>query len=284
MKISDLAALVTVRNHINTVMNDKGVSSKDDFRPLNDIRIKLDKKFIEVLRGTSIDDLFPNELLLVKIGDDNYKPTPKDLENWRDVFEASKKDPDFKIFSHNAVNIVKFELTKDGSITIVPDTTIPTIEIGSSAIRDLNEATAAIEKKVVKSSNQISLDMSSSDGIWEDADTTPDHPDDEMAAAYSVEAKYLQREDELKEEERLGRELSDKEKAKIHDYYFKNEAEKEVVKDRFKEAIKEPEPVDDTEAAELALIAERVKAQKELLKKQGRSNKRVSKKEDDPKE
>jgi hypothetical protein len=269
MKISDLAALVTVRNHINVVMNDKGVSGKDDFRPLNDMRIKLDKKFIEVLRETNIDDLFPNELLLVKIGDDNYKPTQIDLENWRKVFEESKKDPDFKIFSHNAVNIVKFELNKDGNITIVPNTEIPTIEIGSSAIRDLNEAT-------------VSLDTSSSDGFWEDADTAPDHPDDEQARRYIDEARYSQREDELKLEEKLCRDLTDKEKAEIHDFYFKNEADKEAVK-KFKGEAK-PEPVDDSEEAELALIAERVKAQKEILKKQGRSNKRVSKKEDDPKE
>jgi hypothetical protein len=235
MKISDLAALVTVRNHINVVMNDKGVSSKDDFRTLNDVRVKLDKKFIEVLKGTDVDDLFPNELLLVKVGDDNYKPTALELENWRSVFEASKNDPDFKIFSHNAVSVVKFELNKDGGITIVPADSLPTVEIGSSAIKDLHEAIDNIEKKVAQS-NQTSLDLSSPNGFLDDADTTTDRQSDEATA-------------EIK---------------------------------KFKGEVK-PNPVDDSEEAELALIAERVKAQKELLKKQGRSNKRVSKK-DDPKE
>ena len=237
MKISDLAALVTVRNHINVVMNDKGVSSKDDFRTLNDVRVKLDKKFIEVLKGTDVDDLFPNELLLVKVGDDNYKPTTLELENWRSVFEASKNDPDFKIFSHNAVSVVKFELNKDGGITIVPADSLPTVEIGSSAIRDLHEATDNIEKKFVQS-NQMSLDLSSPELIQ----TMMEQP------AYKE---------------------------------IEKEADKKAIK-KFKEEVK-PEPVDDSEEAELALIAERVKAQKELLNKQGRSNKRVSKK-DDPKE
>jgi hypothetical protein len=238
MKISDLAALVTVRNHINVVMNDKGVSSKDDFRTLNDVRVKLDKKFIEVLKGTDVEDLFPNELLLVKVGDDNYKPTALELENWRSVFEASKNDPDFKIFSHNAVSVVKFELNKDGGITIVPADSLPTVEIGSSAIRDLHEATANIEKKVTQSSQMSfdqSLDLSSSNGFLEDS--TQDHPN--------------------------------------------NDSNQEPIK-KFRGEVKQ-EPIEDPEEAELALIAERVKAQKELLKKQGRSNKRVSKK-DDPKE
>lgn len=203
MKISDLAALVTVRNHINVVMNDKGVSSKDDFRPLNDIRIKLDKKFIVVLRETNIDDLFTDQIIAAR----------------PDVFE-----------------------------------------LGLSAIDNLSSALSEIESEIEK---KVEIDLSSSDGVCEDADTTPDHPDDEKAALYRVQAKYSQREDEMELEEKVGRNLTDKEKSKIHDHYF-------------------PEPEkNDTEEAELALIAERVKAQKELLKKQGRSNKRVPKKEDD---
>jgi hypothetical protein len=163
MNISDLAALITVRNHINVVMNDKGVSSKDDFRPLNDFRTKLDKKFISILRETNVDDLFE----LAKIAGICYVD----------------------------IGYVSSNITQ-------PNTT----EIGSSDISDFN-----------KSASEIETDLSSSDGVWEDADTTIDSPDDGRGA----------------------------------------------------------------EEAELALIAERVKAQKELLKKQGRSNKRVSKKKDD---
>jgi len=51
-----------------------------------------------------------------------------------------------------------------------------------------------------------------------------------------------------------------------------------------KQAMKVEQEKEDPEAVELAMIANRVKEQKEQLKKQGRSNKRVSKsKEDDAK-
>lgn len=46
-----------------------------------------------------------NYITVVKIGDDNYNPTPEDLESWREVFEDAAKDPDFMIFTHPAVEI-----------------------------------------------------------------------------------------------------------------------------------------------------------------------------------
>ena len=48
-----------------------------------------------------------NPLTLVKIGGgaDNYKPTPADLEQWRQIFEESQYDKDFKIFTHDGVNV-----------------------------------------------------------------------------------------------------------------------------------------------------------------------------------
>lgn len=48
-----------------------------------------------------------NPLTLIKIGGsgDNYKPTPADLEMWRDTFLQSQFDPDFKIFTHDAVTV-----------------------------------------------------------------------------------------------------------------------------------------------------------------------------------
>jgi hypothetical protein len=61
MNILDLAAIVTVRNHINTVMNDKSVSNKEDFRPLNEVRVKLDKKFVSVLKELDVETLLSKE-------------------------------------------------------------------------------------------------------------------------------------------------------------------------------------------------------------------------------
>lgn len=48
-----------------------------------------------------------NPLTLVKIGGagENYKPTPVDLEGWRQVFEEAQYDKDFKIFTHDAVTV-----------------------------------------------------------------------------------------------------------------------------------------------------------------------------------
>lgn len=48
-----------------------------------------------------------NPLTLVKIGGggDNYKPTPADLEMWRQIFEESQYDKDFKIFTHDGVTV-----------------------------------------------------------------------------------------------------------------------------------------------------------------------------------
>jgi len=48
-----------------------------------------------------------NPLTLVKIGGegDNYKPTPDDLDGWRQLFEEAQYDKDFKIFTHDGVNV-----------------------------------------------------------------------------------------------------------------------------------------------------------------------------------
>jgi hypothetical protein len=50
-----------------------------------------------------------NPLTLVKIGGatGEYKPTPVDLEAYRQVFEEAQYDKDFKIFTHDAVTVEK---------------------------------------------------------------------------------------------------------------------------------------------------------------------------------
>ncbi len=50
-------------------------------------------------------DSMVNPLTLVKIGNEEFRPTPTDLDAWRDVFEQATYDKDFKIFTHNAVNV-----------------------------------------------------------------------------------------------------------------------------------------------------------------------------------
>lgn len=68
LSLSDLADLVVVRNHINIVLNDKSATEKSDFRALNEARIKLDKKFVEGVKGLDFDNLVlpPTQYLTVK--------------------------------------------------------------------------------------------------------------------------------------------------------------------------------------------------------------------------
>lgn len=50
-------------------------------------------------------DNMVNPLTLVKIGNQEFRPSPVDLEHWRNVFEEAQYDKDFKIFTHDAVNV-----------------------------------------------------------------------------------------------------------------------------------------------------------------------------------
>ncbi len=46
-----------------------------------------------------------NPLTLIKIGGADYKPSPADLDAWRQLFEESQYDKDFKVFTHEAVTV-----------------------------------------------------------------------------------------------------------------------------------------------------------------------------------
>jgi mRNA-degrading endonuclease HigB of HigAB toxin-antitoxin module len=48
-----------------------------------------------------------NPLTIVKIGSADYKPTFADLEAWRAVFEEAQYDKDFKIFTHEGVDVTR---------------------------------------------------------------------------------------------------------------------------------------------------------------------------------
>lgn len=117
MKITDLAALVQVRNHVLTVINDKSVTNRDDFKPLNEVRIKLDKKFVEVVKTLDVDSIFPNELLIVTVG---RNPTNEELENWRDIFESSLNDPNFKIFTNDPISIIQLSIDSKSEVRVEP--------------------------------------------------------------------------------------------------------------------------------------------------------------------
>jgi len=48
-----------------------------------------------------------NPLTLVKIGSADFKPTVADLEAWRQIFEQAQNDKDFKVFTHEGVDVTK---------------------------------------------------------------------------------------------------------------------------------------------------------------------------------
>jgi len=197
MKLSDLADLVVVRNHINTVINDKSITSRDDFRPLNNARSKLDQKFVEGIKALDFDNLF--YVNIVKHQQAQYL---EGLGGFGIVLpspEGPRTSGYLNIQSDGSVSIS----SKDG-ITIKS----PGIEMAQLSF-PLNFTTTSVV----------------GDGVWEDPENAQ-----------------------------------------------RNETEVDV---------KVSEAEEDPEAAEMALIAERVKAQKELLKKEGRSNKRVSKVKED---
>ena len=50
-------------------------------------------------------DSMINPTTLIKIGNQDFRPTPVDLENWRNVFEQADCDKNFKIFTHDAVTV-----------------------------------------------------------------------------------------------------------------------------------------------------------------------------------
>ncbi|MFA5759538.1 MAG: hypothetical protein WC942_09320, partial [Clostridia bacterium] len=50
-------------------------------------------------------DNMVNPLTLVKIGNQDFRPTPVDLEHFKNIFESAQYDKDFKIFTHDAVNV-----------------------------------------------------------------------------------------------------------------------------------------------------------------------------------
>lgn len=62
----DLSKLIDVRNHIQTVVNDRGVTDKNDVNTLHKIRIQLDKKFIELVKEINVDDLNSDEESIIE--------------------------------------------------------------------------------------------------------------------------------------------------------------------------------------------------------------------------
>jgi hypothetical protein len=236
MKITELAALVQVRNHILTVLNDKSVTNRDEFRPLNDIRLKLDKKFVEIVKDLDVDCIFQNQLTLVKVGDSSYTPSPKDLECWRDFFDQSQKDSDFKIFTHSPVSVTQLEVDPKGKVQVVPAAEPRTIEVSPN----ISITTSLDESSVKDIDNQISLPI--------ETNVSTDN--------------CIQNVVDVKIESAV---VEDVAKPILIPKEVKKEVAEKARKAKQKAASEDPD------------ISEAIQRQKEELKKQGRSNKKVNK-------
>jgi hypothetical protein len=56
----------------------------------------------------SVEEIPPSndgQLVLVKVGGDDYVPTAEDLDTWKKIFEEAMDDSDFKIFTHENVTV-----------------------------------------------------------------------------------------------------------------------------------------------------------------------------------
>ncbi len=53
-----------------------------------------------------------NNILFVKLGNEEFQPTLQELENFRKVFDEAKDDPDFKIFTHSLVSVESIPVGK----------------------------------------------------------------------------------------------------------------------------------------------------------------------------
>lgn len=83
--ISDLAAMIAVRNHILIVMNDRNVTNRGDFHPLNKARVEIDKHFVEQVKKLDFDKLLKES--------ENPQPAPETPQKKKTRKpRASKKD------------------------------------------------------------------------------------------------------------------------------------------------------------------------------------------------
>jgi len=152
MKIEHLAAIVDVRNHIFTVLNDRSVTARDEVAPLDRIRIALDKKFVEALKETSIEDMFIEEVPAKRTPQKKATKVKKVEEKIAPKVEegAEEKSPESQLplkFSEaqeeeEVVPIKAPTLTKAGKEAL--------IEKAESTLTEEEEDLAAIQKRIAE--------------------------------------------------------------------------------------------------------------------------------------
>jgi hypothetical protein len=284
MKISDLAALVTVRNHILTVINDKSVTNRDEFQPLNKVRIALDKKFVDIVKSFSyekdekieanVDGIFPNELTIVKVGGNGYSPTAEDLEQWRAIFEEAQNDPDFKIFTHDAINVTQLEVGPNSEFKVRPAVEPRTIEVSPNvSVVKKGQLSLPLDIDVPQVPKVEAVEAArEGSGRSGDLDTT------KKQVQHSIETMAQGDVDKLEEKldklENQGVKLT---QAVVEDAVQPIQAPVE----KKKKIVKKAEEAQTTRVEDDPEFRNALQKAKSELKQQGRSNKKVARKNDE---
>lgn len=286
MKISDLAALVTVRNHILTVINDKTVTNRDEFQPLNKVRIALDKKFVQAVKSFSyvkdekveanVDGILPNELTIVKVGGNGYSPTADDLERWKEIFEEAQNDPDFKIFTHDAINVTQLEVGPNNEFRVRPAVGPRTIEVSPNiSVTKKGQLNLPLDVEVSPVSKEKAIEVGvEGGGRSGDLDTTKKQVNARVEDMAQGDVEKL--EEKLDKLEDQGVKLAP---AVVEDAVKPIQAPVEKKKKVVKKTQEEPSNRVENDPE----FQDALKKAKSELKKEGRSNKKVARKNDDEK-
>jgi hypothetical protein len=134
--LKDLAALVAVRNHILNVMNDKSVTNRDEFQPLNQLRIRLDKKFVELVTTIDVEALG----MQIALGRSDEEEPAEDTSSYDKVYEQASAEVEkaMKSLSNHGVTP-----TPEGAVAVVEKVLDVPTEVAEEIVSKKEEILAA---------------------------------------------------------------------------------------------------------------------------------------------
>ena len=141
MSIDKLAALVAVRNHIFTVINDRAITEKGDFAILNQKRIALDKKFVEILKGVDVEKIFSGN------SESGITLTEQPFVVWTPIKETSQENQE----DPRLAGLVKYSSSEEDRLALdqlaLPFKD-PTVKITPSVVVDNTTPILAPQKAI----------------------------------------------------------------------------------------------------------------------------------------
>jgi hypothetical protein len=202
------------------------------------------------------------------VGGNGYQPTQADLEAWRELFNESKNDPDFKIFTHDAVSVTQLEIGPNSDVKVRPAVQPRTIEVTPNvSVTKKGQLTLPLGKEEQPSLAEV---LAQGNGPAQDIEI-------DAEALKAVEEKVSQGDIDKLEQgldnlEEKGVKLAPAVVEKVAEPIKAPEEKKRKVTRKAKKPAKGVE--EDPE------FQEALKREKEALKKEGRSNKKVKRAND----